>query len=243
MERHRFLRRGWLALLALLPLPLLTELSGVDLWLERVYFDAGQHTFPWRHVWWFNVFLDDALLTLLVFLAVGVAGLLVLSLVAPEYLSPYVARERLRPRVLAYLLVAMLAGPVVVGLLKLVTARPCPWSLDMFGGEFAYRSLLSGPLFEWRVPGRCFPGAHASGGFGLLAFVPLLSGSRRGWMLAGAIALGLFMGWTRMMQGAHFLSHNLWSAWICWAATLVSYHLIHPGEEQDDRTTKIRELG
>ena len=113
----------------------------------------------------------------------------------------------------------------------------------MFGGEFSYNFLLTGPVVDWHAAGKCFPGAHASGGFGLLAFVPLLSGRRRMLMLGVAVLLGLFMGWTRMMQGAHFLSHNLWSAWICWAATLVSFHLIHPGVELNDRTTKIRELG
>lgn len=243
MHDAAFLRRAWLALLWLLPLPLLAEASGLDVWLEGVYFDAAQRTFPWRHVWWFNVFLHDGLRTLLVFVVVGVAGLLVLSLLAPEYLSPYVARERLRPRVLVYLLVAMLAGPLVVAMLKQVMVRPCPWSLAMYGGDFAYTSLLAGRVFDWHAAGKCFPGAHASGGFGLLAFVPLLSGRRRWLMLAAAVMLGLFMGWTRMMQGAHFLSHNLWSAWICWAATLVSYHLIHPGVELNDSTRKIRELG
>lgn len=243
MHDAALLRRGWLALVALLPLPLLADASGLDVWLEGVYFDAAQRDFPWRHVWWFNVFLHDGLRTLLVFLVVGVAGLLVLMALAPEYLSPYVAGNRLRPRVLAYLLVAMLAGPLVVALLKQVSVRPCPWSLEMFGGAAPYHSLLAVPLFDWHAGGQCFPGAHASGGFGLLAFVPLLSGWRRGAMLAGALVLGLFMGWTQMMQGAHFLSHNLWSAWICWAVTLVSYLLIHPGVELNDSTTKIRELG
>lgn len=243
MPDAAFMRRAWASLLWLLPLPLLSEVSGLDVWLERIYFDAAQRSFPWRHIWWFNVFLHDGLRTLLVFIAVGVAGLLVLSVLAPEYLAPYDAGERLRPRVLAYLLVAMLAGPLVVALLKQVMVRPCPWSLVMFGGGSAYSPLLSGPVFAWHEAGKCFPGAHASGGFGLLALVPLLSGRRRILMLGFALLLGLFMGWTRMMQGAHFLSHNLWSAWICWAATLVSFHLIHPGVKLDDRTTKICELG
>lgn len=232
-----FLRRAWLSLLWLLPLPVLADASGLDLWLERIYFDAAHRDFPWRHVWWFNVLLHDAVRTLLVFVVVGVAGLLALCALAPEYLAPYVGRERLSPRVLAYLLVAMLAGPLAVALLQQVTTRPCPWNLAMFGGQAGYHSLLAAPFFAWHGGGNCFPGAHASGGFGLLAFVPLLGGRRRLLMLGAALWLGLFMGWTRMMQGAHFLSHNLWSAWICWAATLVSHHLMHPGGAPHDTTT------
>lgn len=243
MDDRVFMRRAWISLLWLLPLPVAVEATGIDMWLEQSYFDSAQQTFPWRHVWWFNVFLHDGLRSLLVFVAVGIAGMLLLRVLAPEYLEPYLAPERLRPRMLVYLLVAMLAGPLVIALLKQVMARPCPWSLAIFGGEAPYLSVLTPPIFDWHAPGKCFPGAHASGGFGLLAFVPLLSGRRRVLMLAGAVLLGLLMGWTRMMQGAHFLSHNLWSAWICWAATLLSVHLIRPGEHDNDGTTKVRELG
>lgn len=235
------LRRGWLALLLLAPLPVLAESSGLDVWLENAYFDPVRHLFPWREVWWFNTFLHDGLRSVMVFVALGVAGLLLLSLAAPHYARPYVPAHFLAPRRLAYLLVAMLAGPLLIGLLKDVTARPCPWSLSMYGGLLPYAGLFDAPLFDWQSPGKCFPGAHASGGFGLLAFVPLLAGPRRLAMLALALGLGLFMGWTRMMQGAHFLSHNLWSAWICWAVTLLSFHFIRPWEAAHGRITEVRE--
>lgn len=230
MHDRAFLRRAWWSLLWLLPLPLLADASGLDLWLERFYFDPVQQDFPWRHVWWFNVFLHDGLRTLLVFGVFAIAGLLLLSVAAPQYLASYAGARAPRPRVLAYLLVAALGGPLVIALLKQVTARPCPWSLSLFGGGEVYHALLAGPLFSLREAGNCFPGAHASGGFALLAFVPLLRGRQRWLALGVALGLGLLMGWTRMMQGAHFLSHNLWSAWICWAVTLAACQVIRPGE-------------
>ena len=41
----------------------------------------------------------------------------------------------------------------------------------------------------------------------------------------GALAVGLLagavLGTARMLQGAHFLSHTLWTLWLAWAASLI----------------------
>jgi len=34
---------------------------------------------------------------------------------------------------------------------------------------------------------------------------------------------GLALGMVRVAQGAHFLSHNLWSALVCWLVILALY--------------------
>lgn len=237
MHDPRFLRRAWLSLLWLLPLPLLVEYSGLDVRLENYYFDAATQSFPWRGVWWFNAFLHDGLRTALIFFTVAMTGLLLASMVAPGYLPSATASRWCRPRVLAYLLAGMLLGPLLIGLLKQVFMRPCPWDLQLYGGHAPYTALLTPPLFSWHDAGRCFPAAHASGGFSLLAFVPLLAGRRRVAMTVVALAAGTVLGWTRMMQGAHFLSHNLWSAWLCWAVTLVCYALMRPYATAADSVT------
>ena len=40
----------------------------------------------------------------------------------------------------------------------------------------------------------------------------------------GALAVGLLagavLGTARMLQGAHFLSHTLWTLWLAWAASV-----------------------
>lgn len=223
-----FLRRAWWSLLWLLPLPLIADASGLDIWLERFYFDAGHHTFPWRHVGWLDALLHEGLRTVLILSVSVLTGLLLVSRLAPTWLGTVGVSHRLRPRLLAYLLLALLAGPLLVAVLKQFSVQPCPWSLALFGGRARYAGLLAGPVFHWHATGRCLPGAHASSGFALLAFVPVLAGRRRRVMLATALLLGLVMGWTRMMQGAHFLSHNLWSAWICWASTLLCFSLMRP---------------
>lgn len=225
MVHSPFLRRAGWSLLWLLPLPLLADASGLDLWLERRYFDAARADFPWRHVAWLDMLMHEGLRLLLALPAAGVLVLLLAAWAAPASVPGAGWR---RPRLLAYLLLALLAGPVVVALLKQVSVQACPWSLAAFGGSRPYASLLAGPVLRWHATGKCWPGAHASGGFALLAFVPVLSGRRRLLMLGAAVLLGMAMGWTRMMQGAHFLSHNLWSAWICWATTLAAFALVRP---------------
>jgi membrane-associated PAP2 superfamily phosphatase len=37
------------------------------------------------------------------------------------------------------------------------------------------------------------------------------------------LVLGTLMGWTQMMRGAHFMSHNLWSLWVVWMVLLTLY--------------------
>jgi membrane-associated PAP2 superfamily phosphatase len=229
--RTTFLKRAWLALLLMLPLPVLVEYIGWDLRLEDYYYSQATHTFPWRDVQWFKTLEHDALQNVLTFGAVLVVVALVLSVFSPAKLEPVLPRFWRKTRVLAYLLTALLSGPVVISILKVLTARQCPWHLEMYGGTHLYSDLWSTPLFDWRNPGRCFPASHASVGFALLAFVPLLAGGRRALLLCVALLLGLGMGWSRMMQGAHFLSHTLWSAWLCWALVLICYITIKPDVE------------
>ena len=77
------------------------------------------------------------------------------------------------------------------------------------------------------APGHCFPSGHASGRLlpvRLLFRRPAL-GNRR-FACAGlgrALATGMAFGMVRVAQGAHFLSHNLWSALVCWLVILALY--------------------
>lgn len=222
------LRQGLLVLLFTWPLPLLSEYSGLDIWLEDFFFDMASASFPWRQRHWFEALSHGGLRTLLLLLvALNILALL-LALLAPETLRPILSRRWRQPRLLGYLLLATLSGPIIVGLLKKSTARACPWDLSRYGGQLPYHDFWSTPLFNLAEPGRCFPGGHASGGFALLALVPLLQGRRRCQAAAFALALGMLMGWSRMMQGAHFLSHNLWSAWVCWAMVMACHAMVRP---------------
>ena len=46
--------------------------------------------------------------------------------------------------------------------------------------------------------------------------------------LATGFGAGMVMGWSQMMRGAHFLSHNVWSAWVVWVFLAVFYAVVPP---------------
>ncbi|QJW84804.1 hypothetical protein HK414_17725 [Ramlibacter terrae] len=68
-------------------------------------------------------------------------------------------------------------------------------------------------------PGRCFPAGHASSGFalfgGYFAWRGVDARTAHRW-LAGAGAGGLVLGLAQQWRGAHFMSHTLWTAVVCW---------------------------
>lgn len=89
--------------------------------------------------------------------------------------------------------------------------------LDPSGVDFAIEQLFYQP------------GGHASSGFSLLALFFLLRDKRpRSARAALLFALGLGAAFSlgRMMQGAHFLSHNLWTLLLDWTICLLCYRWI-----------------
>ncbi len=84
-------------------------------------------------------------------------------------------------------------------------------------------------LFQHDGHGQCFPAGHASGGFYLFAWAVAIAGfssSLARFVAVAGLISGLVMGLTRVAQGAHFLSHVLWSAWVSAALTLLLAKLI-----------------
>lgn len=41
--------------------------------------------------------------------------------------------------------------------------------------------------------------------------------------LATGLVAGSLLGFGRMLQGAHFLTHTLWAGLVCWAVILILY--------------------
>jgi membrane-associated PAP2 superfamily phosphatase len=206
--RHRRRTRRADLVLALTGLVLLVcfEASGADLALARLYGDASG--FALREHWLTRGLLHDggrlaATLALLVCLAWTVAG---------------DARAMPRGQRAAWYGV-LLACLVAVPALKQFSHSSCPWDLDAFGGAAAY-------VPHWRLgsadggPGRCFPSGHAVAAFGFLPLWfqwrerrPRLARA----LLAAVLTAGALFGWAQMARGAHFASHTLWSAWLCWS--------------------------
>lgn len=116
------------------------------------------------------------------------------------------------------LLTTTLLAALAVSILKSNSATSCPWDLSAFGGMAHYAS-------HWTAltdggSGGCFPAGHASTGFAFLSgyfvFRETAPKVAHAW-LSGALIIGLILGIAQQMRGAHFMSHTLWTAWICWA--------------------------
>ena len=107
---------------------------------------------------------------------------------------------------------------VVVPAFKRASATSCPWDLAAFGGALPY-------VPHWRLgltdggPGHCFPSGHAVAAFAYYGVALAWSRHRprlaRAWGI-GVTVFGLAFGWAQLARGAHFVSHTLWSAWLCW---------------------------
>ena len=194
--------------------------SGLDLAITRLAFDPVAARFPWR---------DHAILAQV--LHEGAKWLSVVAALAVLGLAAAAARPagRLRPcrDALAYLAVASIASAAAVALARSFSAHSCPWDLAAFGGRFEFY-----PIFGARPaasgPGRCLPSGHAATGFMWIAAVYALrrlpGGARRvraRYVAAAVVAFGLVASATQLVRGAHFASHVLWTAAICWTVALV----------------------
>ena len=111
-----------------------------------------------------------------------------------------------------------LAALLTVSTIKLYSHTSCPWDLQAFGGVAMHVSHWAWGIRDGGTGG-CFPAGHASAGFafigGFFAFRHVLPNTARRW-LAGAMLVGFVFGLAQQVRGAHYMSHTLWTAWLCW---------------------------
>ncbi|KXO85915.1 hypothetical protein AYK86_02485 [Acinetobacter venetianus] len=123
----------------------------------------------------------------------------------------------------------------IVGFMKAHSAHACPWAMT--------HETATGFVWDFSATaGHCFPGGHASTGFALITgyFVYRLDQKGRAWFyLFASVILGFAMGWAQMMRGAHFLSHNLWTGWICLAINFVVYAITYKRHLANSTTISI----
>ena len=216
--RARFLFRHLGPALPIAALLLALESSGIDSAISNWFYDPVAGTFPLRYNPYLEVYGHQWARQLVTVAAGCVIATFLLSFLLPQL--------RPRRRLLLFLSLALTLAPLAVVLLKALSVRHCPWSLQEYGG-FAQHLALFYAAPPGFTPGHCFPSGHASTGFCLFAFyfAGHALGNRR---LARAglwssLAVGLALGMVRVAQGAHFMSHNLWTALVCWLVSLALY--------------------
>lgn len=205
--------------LAFLVLAVLFTTTTLDVIIARsLFFDSLQGQWVGKNNWWLNEVLHTGgrwAIRIIVLVAV------VLWILANE------RRPRLRElrRPLAYFIVSMVLSVGVVGLLKVLTNVDCPWDLTDFGGRFPFVHLFADRPDALRRA-QCFPAAHSSSGYALLALYFMFrerSVTLARWGMAFGIGVGLLFGFAQQARGAHFMSHDLWSAFIVWMISLGTY--------------------
>jgi membrane-associated PAP2 superfamily phosphatase len=199
---------------------LLLELTSMDMDVAKWAFDPAAGNFIGRHSYFLENVLHDRAKEVVIALAV----LAFVGFVGAFFI------ERLKPwrRELGCLVLSMALSTGFVTPVKVATSVQCPWSLTDFGGTETYSKLLS-PRPPTDKPGRCWPGGHAATGFTLFALYFVWRDRQPKLAQAGlvfAFGLGTVFSIGRMLQGAHFLSHNIWTAVFCWLICLGAYYAV-----------------
>ncbi|MBN8279852.1 MAG: phosphatase PAP2 family protein [Gammaproteobacteria bacterium] len=138
-----------------------------------------------------------------------------------------------------FLVASVALGLALVGVLKQVTNIDCPRSLAEFGGDRPYVHLFADRP-DSLPRAQCFPGGHSSSGFAFFAGYFLMLGRSRA-LARRALGLALLIGgvfaFGQEARGAHFLSHDLWSAALVWFSCLAVYAVGYQGNvwENGDR--------
>jgi len=185
----------------------LWDASGLDMPAARLF--GGADGFPLKENAWIEAVLHRGMRNL----SWSLWGLMVVGSVFPiGFLRRLQVAERMQ------LWVSVLGGLVVISVLKRLSDTSCPWDLQAFGGTAEHVS-------HWAIGrrdgggGHCFPAGHASAGFAFIgswfALHRRLPRLARAWWWA-SVAAGVLLGLSQQMRGAHFMSHTLWSGWLCW---------------------------
>lgn len=202
---------------ALMLVPLLG--FGLDVRLSAHFYTPGEGFTLW-HDWLLEKVLHDWVKEF--------TRALVLLLALAAFAS--LRLERLRPLRLPlwYALITALLAAAAVTAVKHTSLQTCPVGLTMFGGMEPYFSLFD-PVPPGARSGQCWPGGHAASAY---AFFPLVLAARhvgrpglaRGlfWLV---MLFGLVLTMVQVARGAHFFSHQVWTALICWYVSLAAYWL------------------
>ena len=204
-------------LLFLLLIGLLSALDADRGVAHALFFDAQHGRWIGAASWWTNGFLHTG-------------GRWAIRCVAALGIAVWIAACRdpgLRPlrRPAAYFVVSLILSIATVGLLKTLTNMDCPWDLAEFGGRYPYVTLLADRPALPRN-GQCFPAAHASSGYALFALYFVVRERSRRWAkvgIASALLVGATFGIAQQSRGAHFVSHDVWSAFLVWMISLTIY--------------------
>lgn len=183
------------------------DASGQDIQVARLF--ASASGFALRDHWFLVRVLHEG--------ARNTAWLVMLALAVAIWWPFGVLRQMERGQ-RVQLVASTLLAVLLINVLKYASTTSCPWDLTEFGGVAQHISHWALGMADGGV-GHCFPAGHASAGFAFVSgFFVLRQHQPRAarWWLVAALAAGLVLGGAQQLRGAHFVSHTLWTGWLCW---------------------------
>jgi membrane-associated PAP2 superfamily phosphatase len=202
--------------------------TGLDASLIHPFYDAHALMFPLKNDSFLENVMHKGLRNLMIVISLMVLGLWIFGLKIWCSVSKNLNDSqwlKVYHRQFLWIFIAMVISTSTISVLKHLSIHSCPWDIKAYGGTELWIPLF-GNLPTGAKSGHCFPGGHASGGFALIAiyfgFRDSLPKLAKAGLILGLV-FGFAMGWGQMMRGAHFMSHNLWTAWIVWMLLLAQY--------------------
>lgn len=168
----------------------------------------------------------------------GIIPAWVLAIIsAIVFLLSYVTKKFIQLRNPSLVLVLSLivgAGFLTHLVLKDHYGRPRPKQVIEFGGIQEFRPFYSPNFFNQKEPSKSFPCGHCSMGFYFFALALVGQRMNKKWItylgFSLALLLGVALGMARIMQGAHFFSDVLFSAWLMWVTALSMDFLVYQND-------------
>jgi membrane-associated PAP2 superfamily phosphatase len=209
-------RTFWPSIVILLTIFGFFEITNADLWVQDHFYNVVSHAW-----------LVDAKATLprLLFyigpkLLIWIFGIGVLALLlTPKQWLEWLRFNHFERSDLWIMFGTLALAPLSIATLKATTNVHTPSVIRRYGGKAPYVKVCEAyPVGDHpKKRGRGFPAGHASGGFALLALAGIARTNRGRRIGIGiGMTLGIWMGAYQMLKGAHYLSHTLITAILCW---------------------------
>lgn len=223
MDSIKFVKNHFILPLVVLGFVLVClEFTELDVWLAKHFYNAGLREWPYRNLW-------------LTTSALHIGGRYLVYVIGVALLLFWLASCRATSSFndiscpLGFLLLASLAGPLIITYLKNHTHIYCPWDLTLFGGVKPHIRLFD-PIQGNLNVGHCFPSGHSALGFTFISFYFFFLWVKPEYKYYG-LSAGLFAGFVfgvnQEVRGAHFFSHDVAALAICWFSSLLLFLLFY----------------
>lgn len=211
-------------LATLIAIFLLFELTNIDMFVQRFFYDDSSHKWLLSHEkgsWLDIVFYTGIKKSIIIF------AVIILFLYLYSFKKSAKNLREYRSGLLIVWL-SVLIVPSIIGILKATTNVPCPCDSIYFGGNYPYIRVFDSMPQEIIKKFKCYPAGHASGGFALMSLYFLFKSKRNKIIsITIALAIGWSMGIYKMLIGHHYLSHTIITMLLAWLLIIILEKIIN----------------